>query len=230
MCVIRYAHSCGHIRENIYGTKLNPNEMCLCGRIYTQDCTDASCEHEVCSFYPANLDPIASTFDAQPMPDTQLTLEEQLAVLDAERHQLNLNQSRIGRDVAQAEEAVRMLEVEAQMVSSRYADGEWESLEGQEARKRVTDKMETAAIESRLNRLRAEISKMKIHENEAEIRRVRETIDEVYNEALDRKMENDQMEFEGMLAEDMEDYVEMNKEVARRAREEVRRDIQARQA
>ncbi|KAL9069361.1 MAG: hypothetical protein Q9157_006184, partial [Trypethelium eluteriae] len=68
-------------------------------------------------------------------------------------------------------------------------------------------------------RLKEGISKMKIDENEAQIRRVRETMDEVYNEGLKEKMVRDQNEFEEMLEQDAMEYVETNREVARRARE-----------
>ena len=231
MCVIQYVHSCGHIRKIIYGKKHTPGELCLCGRIATQDCTDALCEDPQCSTYSRDtMYPITTTFDRTPMPEADLSLEEQLTVLDIERHQLNLAQSRLDADIARTGEEQRMLESESDIAGSRYADGERESLEGREAKRRVLDKIEMVAMEAQLNSLRTTISKLKIDENEAEIRRVREMMDELYNEDLVAKEVRDQSEFEHMLAEDSEAYVETNKAIARSAQEAMTKDSKARKA
>ncbi|KAI9693226.1 MAG: hypothetical protein M1822_005222 [Bathelium mastoideum] len=231
MCVIRYIHACGHIRESIYGKQDSPHDMCLCGRFATQDCTDAVCESDICAYCPTDvLFPIASTFEEVTMPSADLTLEEQLSVLDAEMHQLQVAQSRIDRDTSTLQAERQRLNVDAELVELRFAPGERESLEGREARRRIAGKVETVETELRIQRLRAELSKMKLDENEAEIRRVREAIDEEFNETLDQRAMREHWTFEEMLNEDSEAYVEANKEVARRAWENMQREMEARKA
>ncbi|KAF2232539.1 hypothetical protein EV356DRAFT_505058 [Viridothelium virens] len=250
MCVLRFVHACGHIREHIYSTARSPDEMCICGRILTQDSTDDACGLANCHLTPPNahssssssssnttsLVAIHTQFEPYPIPasdfvpSSDLSLEEQLAVLDAERHQLNVQDARIRRERGAVEEEARLLESEAQVLGSRFASGALASWEGEEARRVMRGKVETVGWEVRIQRLKEGISKMKIDENEAQIRRVRETMDEVYNEGLKEKMVRDQNEFEEMLEQDAMEYVETNREVARRARESVQRDIDANKA
>ena len=229
MCVIRYVHACGHVREVIHSTLHNPQEMCICGRLTTQDCTDALCESNLCNGCPSDmLFPIATTFDQSPMSSASLTLEEELAVLDAERHGLNVAHARVQHDAAAAQEELRILTVDMDLIDSRFAAGEAESVEGREARRRTALGRETVEMEIRLHKLRADLSKVKLDENEAQIRRVRETMDEVHNAGLDAFDTAAQMVYEQLLQQDVHELVQKNQDVAMRARETMVKEMEAR--